>query len=319
VVLLGSSEAAVRQSRELAAAQTDDSPVLIVGEAGLQHAAVASALHASRAGGPLVVVRCGAATAADLHARLFGGPEAGASRRRDLETVGRAGALMAASGGTLVLEDVVELPAAVQRRLARILRDGEMYVVPGRRTAPLHARVIATAAADVDDEIAAGRFRNDLHRRLSARRIVLAPLRERPEDVPGIVQAVADAIAVERGTPARTFTPAALTALAALPWNRNVDELRELLDRLHALEPGAPARQEDVLKGLGFRIAPSPPLRFDSLRDARKRFEREYIAAVLARHEWRVTDAAATLGMERANLYRKIRQLGLSRPSNGAA
>jgi DNA-binding NtrC family response regulator len=319
VVLIGASEAAARQARELAAAAAGDAAVLIFGEAGLEHETVARALHESRGGGPLVIVRCGDGTAADLHARLFGGPESAASRRRDVEVVTRAAALMAASGGTLVLADVVELPAAVQRRLARVLRDGELYVADTRRVAPLRTRIVATTAPDLDHEIAAGRFRSELHRRLSGCRIALAPLRERPEDVPEIVGAIAETIAMHRGTPARTFTPAALTALAALPWHRNLDELRELIERLHANEPGAPARQEDVLKGLGFGVKPSPPLRFDSLRDARKRFEREYIGAVLARHEWRVTDAAATLGIERANLYRKIRQLGLSRPSTGAS
>jgi two-component system nitrogen regulation response regulator NtrX len=318
VVLLGLSQEARRQSHELGAVAPADRAVLIVGEPGLEHESVARALHEARGAGSFVVVNCGASRPADLHARLFGGPEAAASRRRDLEVVTRDGALSTGTG-TIVLQDVVELPAAVQRRLTRVLRDGEMYAAQVRRAMPLHARIVATATPDIQDEVAAGRFRSDLYRRLSTRRIVLAPLRERPEDVPAIVHAIAEALAAERETPARVFTPAALTALAALPWRRNLAELRELVERLHALEPGAPARQEDVLKGLGFGVAAAPPLRFDSLRDARKRFEREYIAAVLARHAWRIAEAAATLGIERANLYRKIRQLGLSRPSNGAA
>jgi DNA-binding NtrC family response regulator len=89
--------------------------------------------------------------------------------------------------------------------------------------------------------------------------------------------------------------------------------------RLYEADLGRPARQEEVLRQLAFgRAAPQPP-RFDSLRDARRRFERDYIGAVLARHHWRMADAAATLGIERANLYRKIRQLGLTRPANGAS
>lgn len=318
VVLLGASAAAARQSEELAAASADRRAVLIVGEAGLDHEAVARFLHDGRSGGRFVLVNCGAATAGDLHVQLFGGPEAATSRRRDLEVVTRAGALVSAASGTIVLAEVAELPSAVQRRLARLLRDGEMYVADARRTAAVEARIIATAAPDIQQDVAQGRFRDDLYRRLSRRRIVLAPLRDRPGDVPEIVRAEAEAIAAGRGTPARTFTPAALTALAALPWSRNLDDLRDLLERLHAVEPGAPARQEDVLKQLGFGGGGAPPARFDSLRDARKRFEREYIGAVLARHRWRIADAAATLGIERANLYRKIRQLGLLRPSNGA-
>jgi two-component system, NtrC family, response regulator GlrR len=316
VVLRGSSAAAERQRRELVAAAEDDAPAVVIAEPGLEPETVARAVHAIRAAGPFVVLDCGSATAGELHDRLFGAPET-ISRRRDLERLTRSAGLVTVGAGTLVLSRVTELPAGVQRRLARVLRDGEVYVGDARHAVPLRARLIATMTPEVDEEVATGRFRADLFRRLSGHRIVLAPLRDRGDDMPDILREVADEIARQRGSVPRAFTTAALTALAALPWQRNLDELRELLDRLHAAAPGVPARQEDVLNQLGLGLGSARPARFDNLRDARKRFEREYIAAVLARHQWRMAEAATTLGIERANLYRKVRQLGLSRPSHG--
>lgn len=315
-MLRGASDAAERQRQELAAAAVNGGPVILIAEDGLEPEAVARALHAMSGGGPFTIVDC-AAPAADLHAQLFGGPEPASSRRRDLEPVGRRGALLATGGGTLALADAVELPAAVQRRLARVLRDGEVYVAGTRQPSAIRVRLVAIVSPDVEEEVAAARFRTDLYRRLSTRRIALAPLRTRAEDIPEMVRALAGEVAGPRGA-LRTFTPAALTALAALPWNRNLDELRAFIDRLHRAAPGTAARQEDVLKQIAFGGG-TAPARFDSLRDARKRFEREYIAAVLSRHQWRIPEAAETLGIERANLYRKIRQLRLSRPSNGAS
>jgi len=159
----------------------------------------------------------------------------------------------------------------------------------------------------------------DLFRRLSGRRIRLAPLRDRPEDVPEVVTAISRELAAQRGLRPRTFTPAALTALVSLPWPRNIDEVREVLTRLHAEAPGTAARQEDVLRQVGFGGRGVPAAPFENLRDARHRFERDYIAAVLDRHEWRMAEAAGTLGIERANLYRKVRQLGLSKPAGRPA
>jgi DNA-binding NtrC family response regulator len=317
LVLRGSSPAAERQRREVAAAAMTQAPVTILAEAGLAAESIAAALHEGSAHGrPFEIVDCGAASADDLHTRLFGGPERTAARRKDLEPVAAGAALVRCAGGTLILSGVDELPAGVQRRLARVLRDAEIYRTDVRRAEPVTVRFVATAAPDFDDEVAAGRFRADLHRRLASRRITLAPLRDRADDIPELARAVADDLAAASGAPPLAFTPAALTALASLPWTRNVEELHGLVAELHEAVPGHPARQEDVLKQLAFGRIQSRPPRFDSLRDARTRFERDYLAAVLAHHGWRMAEAAATLGIERANLYRKVRQLGLRRPAS---
>jgi DNA-binding NtrC family response regulator len=314
-VLRGRSAAALRQLNELGAAQASPgAAVLIVGEPGLDAIEVARTLHGSTDDG-LVRVACDATPPAQLQQLLFGHDEGPNPRARDLDTVRRSAALVSAR--TLLLCDAGELPAALQRRLSRVLRDGEVFVQESRHAVSLSARIIATAGPHLDDDVYAGRVRADLFRRLSACRIVLAPLRERPEDIPELVAALAEEIAATQQSPPRTYAPAALTALASLPWPRNIDGLRELLTQLHRAAPGAPARQEDVLRSLGFGAVPARLARFDKLREARKRFEREYIGAVLDQHGWRMTQAAATLGIERANLYRKVRQLGLTRPTGG--
>jgi two-component system nitrogen regulation response regulator NtrX len=155
--------------------------------------------------------------------------------------------------------------------------------------------------------VAEGRFRPDLFRRLSPARLDVPPLADRPEDIPTLV--VRLMLDVSPDATARPFTEAALGLLAALPWPGNLAELRDVVHRLAAL-PAGPVKVEDVLAQI--RVAgPRPAPELGSLREARRRFEREYVAAVLMRHGWRMSEAARTLGIQRTNLYRKARQLGI--------
>lgn len=320
-VLRGISSAAQLQRQQLAAAAGAVDPVLILAEAGLDAPEVASLVHAARPSREFVALDCEETSTDILTERLFGRPEASARQRRDLEVVGRRSALVTAGCGTLFLANVTEMGAPLQRRLARVLRDGEVYVDDRPQPVATQARLIVSATPGILEDVEAGRFSAALHRRLSVCQIEMVPLRQRPEDIPQIVQALGEELAARHGVAPRAFTTSALTALGSLGWARNLDELRELLERLHAGHSTEAVRQEDVLRALGFgHPNPAPAVtRFDSLRLARQRFEREYIAAVLERHGWRIAEAAATLGIERANLYRKIRQLGLPRPQNGAA
>lgn len=181
-----------------------------------------------------------------------------------------------------------------------------------RRSSPasLDVRVIASTNNRLDPGL-----REDLLRRLPVV-VDLPSLRQRRGDVP----AIAEAMLAARDRK-RRFTPAALTVLAALPWRRNLVELEALLDRtIRAVGDGG-IKQEDVLAQLSFDSAFAQRVPAGSLREARLRFERQYIAAVLEHHQWRMSEAARTLGIERANLYRKTRQLGISRgaPPHAAA
>jgi DNA-binding NtrC family response regulator len=306
--LVGPSATAERARAAFAEALRVAAPVLIAADAGLDADVVARAIHdRSRPGTPFVVLDCSASDAATLERELFG-----ASRRDggagDVDHVARSSVVLRARGGTLYLKNIVELPAAAQRRLARIVRDRE--VDAGRRRVAIRGRVIAQAPASINTEVGEGHFRSDLFHRLSQVCITIAGLRDRAEDIPALAARVSAELTAGRGP---TFTQAALTVLAAPRWSGNLDELRRVLEKvLHAAANGT-VRQEDVLAQLPIDRAFSRMAPDVSLREARRQFEREYIASVLERHQWRMSDAARTLGIERANLYRKTRQLGIVR------
>jgi len=300
---LAGSSARVRDClAQFQQAAADDRGVLVVAERGLDGESVARALHAHspRRAAPFVVLTC-TGGAQEVERALFG--VAGRRRGDELETMSAASALARAHTGILFLDDVAELPAAAQRRLARILRDGEARVARPSSRQALDVRVIGAAPSSLVSAVDDGRLLDDLGRRLPLI-VDVPPLRQRREDVGEI----AERILAERA-PGRQFTAAALTVLAALPWRRNIVELRALIDRLATLAPAPTIRQEEVLAEVQLD---RPPLRPGSnLREARRQFERDHIAAVLRDHGWQMREAARALGMERANLYRKARQLGI--------
>jgi DNA-binding NtrC family response regulator len=283
-----------------------DTGVLLLARRGADAAGVARDLHArsARASAPFVGVACGAA---GIEPALFGNPAAHSPP--DLEAISADSRIAAARGGTLFLEDVTELPAAVQARLARVARDGEARV-DGDVTA-LSIRFVVSAAPGIDADVREHRFRADLHRRVSASRVELPPLCERPEDVPALAERLLEEFCVERNLPPRTFTQAALALLGAMTWPGNLAELRDAVERA-AADTGEEAIQiEHLLPTLQLNRAPATFEPAGTLREARLRFEHDYIAAVLQHHGWRMTEAAQTLGIQRPNLYRKARQLGI--------
>ncbi len=306
--LAGPSSSAERARAAFGAAVASRASALIVADRGLDAEAIARAIHESSCpGAPFVVIDCAAAGAQDVTRELFGTPSRG-DAHPGLETLGPSSALLRARAGSVFLRQILELPSAAQRRLARVLRDGEVGLA-GKRV-PLRARMIGEAPASVAAEVGEGHFRPDLFRRLSQICIAVPRLRERQEDMPELAARIGAEL---RGGEPPAFTQAALTVLSAPPWPGNLDELRAVLDRVLRAAPDGSIRQEDVLAHLPIdgalaRIAPDI-----SLREARRQFEREYIASVLERHRWRMAEAARTLGIERANLYRKTRQLGIMR------
>ena len=306
--LLGRSSRVAAAAELARRAAASDEPTLIVAESGLSAERIARAIHCAGARGQasFVAVDCGAGDAAGVISELFG---SATERGLELETVASSSAIDRAQGGTLFLANAGELSATAQLRLSRLLRDGEMRV--DGRTVRLDARIIAGASVEIDRDVEERRFRPELFRRLHRIRIDVPPLRERAEDLPQIIDAVLQ-LAANGDSPRRTLAPAAMTALSALPWPGNIEELSRMLARLVERVPSAAIRQEDVLAELQF--APRRPApRLTSLREARLAFERDYIASVLEAHGWSMSAAARTLGIERANLYRKTRQLGITR------
>jgi DNA-binding NtrC family response regulator len=309
--LVGPSASAARARAAFADALRVDAPVLIAADAGLDAAAVARAIHdRTRAGAPFLTVDC-AADPVRVDRELFGATAA--DRQSDVDRLAAASPLLRARDGTVYLTHLADLPAAAQRRLARIVRDREVRA-NGRRVA-VRARIIAQASPSIDADVRDGHVRADLFRRVAQIAIAIAALRERAEDIPALAARIGAAFAGPGGP---AFTQAALTVLAAPPWTGNLDELRGVLEKALRTAANGTVRQEDVLAHLPIdgafsRIAPQV-----SLREARRQFERDYIAAVLERHRWRMSDAARTLGIERANLYRKTRQLGIVRRGTAA-
>jgi DNA-binding NtrC family response regulator len=309
--LAGSSLEVTRARGAAEAAMAERTPLLLVVEDGFEPAAIAQWIHeGSRAGHPFVVVNPAREEPGEIELALFGATARNASQT--VEVLGAGSAVLRAGRGTIFIDGIGELPAVVQRRLARLLRDGEAKS-PGRVPAPLEARVIASAQPSIHNDVSEGRVRADLYRRLASQEIVVPPLRMRPGDFTSLVPAVAAGVCRRLGRPAPTFTQSALTVLAALPWRRNLQELDALHERILRAAPDEGIKQEDVLAQLSFDGAFSRRAPSASLREARLRFERDYIAAVLEQHQWRMSDAARALGIERANLYRKTRQLGISR------
>jgi DNA-binding NtrC family response regulator len=299
----------VRRLRELVRRSALlDGGVLVVAERGTDAESVAREMHARGRpdASPFVAIECGADGALNVERALFGPPITSAST--DLESASRDSHVAAARGGTLFLHDVVELPAALQARLARLARDGEMRVDGG--VTPTEFRVIASAQPSIDGDVRENRFRADLYRRLSASRIDMPALRDRLEDIPAIAACVLAGLAAA-GQAARTFAPASLALLSAVPWPGNLEELRGVIERIVRGTPGQIIQVEDVLPALHLERATCSFVPTGSLRDARLRFERDYIAAVLQHHGWRMAEAAQALGIQRPNLYRKARQLGI--------
>ena len=309
--LAGRSAAITRIQELVRRAALLDGGVLLTAERGIDVDSVACELHgrSRRAGYPYIVVDCdvGRSRIGDL---LFGlEPAAGA---RDLEPIAADSRIAAARGGTLFLQEVSELPAAVQARLARIARDGEVSL--DGEPVTTNVRFVASASPAIDTEVHAQRFRSDLFRRLAGVRIDLPSLRDRQEDVPALaLRALEDACAAQE-VPPRSFTQAALALLAAVTWPGNVAQLQAAVDRILAGSDRRDAGDitvEDVLPALNLERSPARFAPSGNLREARLRFERDYISAVLQHHGWRMADAAQTLGIQRPNLYRKARQLGI--------
>lgn len=307
--LVGSSAAAARLRELVRRASGAAGGVLIVSEPGSEPESVARELHTRsvRAAAPYIVVDCAGAEGDGLDRELFGLTPPFAPK--DLEAVSATSVLASVRGGTLFLHEVTELPAAIQGRLARIARDGEVRI-DGEPSAT-SLRFVASAPPAIDSDVREHRFRADLYRRLSATRIDLPPLADRSQDLPDLAAQIVADICAARGVAPRVFTDAALALVSAFRWPGNLAELRAAVDRVVASSEHPAIHIEHLLPALQLDRTMARFVPAGNLREARLRFEREYISAVLHHHDWRLNDAARTLGIQRPNLYRKARQLGI--------
>ena len=312
LVMVGESPEMDELRSQIAKAAPTNGRVLVFGENGTGKELVARSVHASsqRANGPFVEVNCAAIPEELIESELFGytkGAYTGAVTDRE-------GKFEAADSGTLFLDEVGDMSLKTQAKVLRALQEQVVERVGGRGGVRIDVRVLAATNKDLRTAIADGTFRDDLYFRLNVVPIFVPPLRERRREIPLLAKHFLAEFAREYGHRLKTLDAAALTVLESYEWPVNVRELRNVLERLAIMVPGQTIRSED----LAFLARSTPqarngtsPANTLSLQAARERFEREYIVRALVAQRGNISRTAEALGVERSNLYRKMRAFGL--------
>ncbi|HEV8150619.1 MAG TPA: sigma-54 dependent transcriptional regulator [Gemmatimonadales bacterium] len=309
--LLGHSAAMDRLREAIARVAPIPSSVLIAGESGTGKELVARELHrlGKHPAGPFVALNCAALPEQLVESELFG-HERGAFTGAVAQ---RKGAFETASGGTLFLDEIGELPAAAQAKLLRVLEAHEVQRIGAARPVTVDTRVVAASNRDLDAEVRAGSFREDLLYRLNVHVIVVPPLRERREDVPLLAERFLEEICRRFGVLPRRLSGEARELLVAYDWKRNnVRELRNTVERMLLTAEGETIRAQHVPPGIRGEAAPGEaPRGFQELKAAA---ERAIVLAALERHDWQITRTAEALGLaDHASLLKIMRRLGLRR------
>ena len=289
--------------------------VLITGDNGTGKERVARALHrmSPRATKPFVEVNCAAIPGELIESELFGhmkGSFTGAISDR-------AGKFEQANKGTLFLDEIGDMSLAAQAKVLRVLQDNVITRIGGAKPISVDVRVIAATNKTLENEIAAGKFREDLYYRLNVVPIHVPPIRERREDIPTLAQYFAATLSAREGIPPRTFTQDALERLSSLDWPGNVRELRNTVERLLILAPDSQISARDIDRLAGQRALDDAGLAtltqcrtFEEFKDAA---ERAFLLNKLREFDWNVSETARAVEMPRSNLYKKIERYSLSR------
>jgi two-component system nitrogen regulation response regulator NtrX len=305
--------------------------VLITGESGTGKELIARALHrlSPRKDGPFVKVNCAAIPSELIESELFGyerGAFTGAVGRKK-------GLFELASGGTLFLDEIGDMSLDAQAKVLRALQSGEITRVGSEQTVMVDVRVVAATNHDLEAAVAEGRFREDLYFRLSVVPLRSPSLRERREDIPALASAFARSFAAENGLREKPIDPEVLEALAERPFPGNVRELRNVVERMVILSgervtlddlppegrlresPASEPPAENITPSRGFLVGPEPVSgeRRLTLREFRDKAEADYILGTLRECDWNISRAAVVLGVERTNLHKKMRSLGIRR------
>ena len=318
-LMVGGSPALAQVRQVIAKVAPTPARVLITGENGSGKELVARAVHdgSPRAGGPFVEVNCAAIPSELIESELFGhlkGSFTGA-------VADRAGKFEQADGGTLFLDEVGDMSPSAQAKVLRALQEGVVTRIGSAKAVQVDVRVIAATNKRLDEEIAAGRFREDLFYRLNVVPIEVPSLRERREDVAALVKHFADALAVSGGMTPRRFDDGALKRLERRDWPGNVRELRNAVERLLILAEGKVVSAADVDRVLGGNGGGTANEGDEgegdegdgSFEQFKQDAERTFLAQQLKEHDWNVSETARALKMPRSNLYKKIERYGLSR------
>ena len=324
--LVGQSPAMQRLRELIETAGPTNSRVLIGGENGTGKELVARAihLHSTRSEHPFVAVNCAAIPETLIESELFGHEKGSFTGAISM----KRGQFEQANGGTLFLDEIGDMSFSTQAKVLRALQEQQFTRVGGTKLLKVDVRVLAASNKDLEKEIGKGQFREDLYYRLNVVPIVVPPLRERREDIPALVQHFMKLHAEEQGLRMKDVSSEAMGVFQQYEWPGNMRELRNLIERLMIMVPGfviEAAQASLLLQGRAMGVVPastsaaSPLLTksYDSLRDARNAFEKEYISRKLREHHWNISRTADDLKIERSHLHRKIKLLDVEMRPEG--
>jgi two-component system nitrogen regulation response regulator NtrX len=312
--LVGSSPVINQLQQTIERVAPTNSRILIIGPSGSGKELTARMIHENsvRAEEPFVVINAAAITPERMETELFGVESNGASRK--------IGALEEADGGTLFIDEVADMPRETQNRILRVLTEQSFQRVGGTTKITVDVRIISSTDRNLEAEVAAGRFREDLYHRLSVVPIRVPPLTERREDIAELVDHFLDQISATTGLPRRRVGADALAVLQSHDWPGNVRQLRNNVERLLILaggDPETPVTASMLPPDVG-GLVPNLPngaggehLMSLPLREAREVFEREYLIAQISRFGGNISRTAEFVGMERSALHRKLKALGV--------
>jgi two-component system response regulator GlrR len=302
--LIGHSPVIANLYDRIALVARSEVPVLIQGESGTGKELVARAIHwtSPRAERPFVAINCGSIPEPLLEDELFGHVRGAFTDAR----AERAGIFEQAQGGTVFLDEVTELAPSGQVKLLRVLQEREVRRVGGSQSIPVDARVLAASNRNLQDALRDGKVREDLYYRLNVFTLSLPALRERPEDIPLLAAHFLTQFAPESGRRVRGVSPRALERLQAYRWPGNVRELENVIRQAVLLCRGEEIQETDL-------VLPqeTQPAGFPTFRDAKRRFECDYIRQAMERSRGNVTRAALVAGKDRKDFYDLMRRHGL--------
>jgi len=310
--MIGASPAYQRAVEQASMAARSDARVLLIGESGTGKELLAAHIHQNSpfAAGPFVKVNCAAIPTELIESELFG-HEKGAFTGA---TGARRGKFELADSGSIFLDEVGDLHGASQAKLLRVLQEGEFHRVGGEQIIRVAVRVISATNRDLSALVQQGKFREDLYYRLSVVPIRVPALRERPQDIKLLAEYFLDDFCTRNNFKQKKLDDSVYPILESYPWPGNARELRNAIERMAILTPGERLTREAIPVEIRIQRDSGPR---SSVQEARESAERDHILRALEESNWNVSGAARALGMERTNLHKRIRALGLSR--SGAA
>jgi two-component system nitrogen regulation response regulator NtrX len=314
--MVGTSPALERVWEAIRRAAPTNATVLITGESGVGKELVARAIHRNslRKDEAFVQVNCAAIPDELIESELFGhekGSFTGATEKQ-------IGKFELAHKGTIFLDEVGDMSLKTQAKVLRVLQEGEVERIGSQKTIQVDVRVIAATNKNLEQIIEKGEFREDLFFRLSVIPVDVPSLRERPEDLPPLVEHFVNQFSADNNFRPKRFAPATIAALKRHPWRGNVRELRNTIERLLIMvadEEIAPEHLGDVLRRT--TEATSAPENPGSLKDFKESAERTFLVQKLRENKWNISATAAAIGTPRSNLYKKLEQYGISQEKDG--